>query len=98
MSRINQVLEGGLTDKEQEYNTRNQVLVHYKIIDQDLNLLFKGKVASKANNLILTEFFFSGQIAELSDCELLATLSIFNTRERAGRSVPDCSKIYSPAF
>jgi superfamily II RNA helicase len=98
MTDINKVLDGGVTEKEIEYNTRNQVLIHYNIIDAELNLLFKGKVASKANNLILTEFFFSGLISSLNDCELLALLSIFNIREKAGRQVPDCSKVYSSAF
>ena len=74
------------------------MLIHYNIIDAELNLLFKGKVASKANNLILTEFFFSGLISSLNDCELLALLSIFNIREKAGRQVPDCSKVYSSSF
>jgi len=86
MEKINKVLDGGVTDKEHEYNTRNSVLIEYKIIDADLNMLFKGKVATKANNdLILTEFFFSGLINELTDCELLALLSVFNTREKAGK-------------
>ena len=99
MDKINKVLDGGVTDKEHEYNTRNSVLIEYKIIDADLNLLFKGKVATKANNdLILTEFFFSGLINDLTDCELLALLSVFNTREKAGKGAQDCAKKYSDGF
>jgi hypothetical protein len=63
MEKINKVLTGGVGEKEQDFNTRNNVLIEYKIIDTELNLLFKGKVASKATNLILTEFFFSGMIS-----------------------------------
>jgi hypothetical protein len=63
MEKINKVLSGGVGEKEQDFNTRNAVLMEYKIIDADLNLLFKGKVASKATSLILTEFFFSGMIS-----------------------------------
>lgn len=62
MEKINKVLSGGVDEKEQDFNTRNSVLMEYKIIDAELNLLFKGKVAAKAANLILTEFFFSGLI------------------------------------
>lgn len=98
MEKINKVLSGGVGEKELDFNTRNAVLMEYKIIDADLNLLFKGKVASKASNLILTEFFFSGLISQLTDCELLALLSLFNVNERAGGNVEDCAKQYSEAF
>ena len=98
MDKINKVLEGGVTDKENEYNTRNSVLIEYKFIDSELNMLFKGKVAAKANDLILTEFFFSGLINELTDCELLGLLTLFNTHEKAGKGAEDCSKRYSDSF
>ena len=84
LEKINKVLSGGVDEKEQDFNTRNSVLMEYKIIDSDLNLLFKGKVADKAQNLILTEFFFSGLINQLTDCELLALLTLFNVRDRVG--------------
>ena len=98
MEKINKVLSGGVGEKELDFNTRNAVLMEYKIIDSDLNLLFKGKVAAKATNLILTEFFFSGLISQLTDCELLALLSLFNVNERAGGNVEECAKQYSEAF
>ncbi len=98
MDKINKILSGGVGEKELDFNTRNSVLMEYKIIDADLNLQFKGKVASKASNLILTEFFFSGMISQITDCELLALLSLFNVNERAGGNVPDCTKQYSEAF
>ena len=72
--------------------------MEYKIIDSELNLLFKGKVAAKASNLILTEFFFSGLISQVTDCELFALISLFNVNEIAGKNVEDCSKLYSDAF
>jgi antiviral helicase SKI2 len=98
MDKIGKVLSGGVDAKEQDFNTRNSVLMEYKIIDSELNLLFKGKVAAKASNLILTEFFFSGLISQVTDCELLALLSLFNVNERAGGNVEECSKLYSDAF
>ncbi len=84
------MLSSGVDVKENDFNIRNSVLIQYKIIDSDLNLLFKGKVAEKADNLILCEFFFSGLITALTDCELLAILSIFCLHEKAGGTVQDC--------
>lgn len=98
MDQIQSVLAGGVDEKENDFNMRNSVLMEYKIIDADLNLLFKGKVAVKADNIILTEFFFSGLISTVTDCELLALLSIFCLNERAPSGTEDCSKQYSDNF
>jgi superfamily II RNA helicase len=92
MDTINKVLGGGIDEKQNDFNIRNQVLIHYGIIDSDLNLLFKGKVSIKADDIILTEFFFSGLLSQLTDCELLAILSVFATRIKAGGGVEDCVK------
>jgi superfamily II RNA helicase len=92
MDGILKVLSGGVDEKENDFNIRNSVLMEYKIIDSDLNLLYKGKVAAKADNIILCEFFFSGYISVLTDCELLALLSVFCLNEKAGGNVEDCSK------
>lgn len=97
MDSINKVLEGGVTDKEHEFDLRNQLLVDYNMIDKELNLLFKGKVCSKCEDIIMTEFFFSGLISTLTDCELLALLSLFCNNEKGG-SAKDCDRIYSDAF
>lgn len=61
-------------------------------------MLFKGKVAEKADDIILTEFFFSGLMNKLTDCELLALLSVFCIRLRAGGQTEDCVKQYSENF
>ena len=53
MEGILKVLSGGVDEKENDFNVRNSVLMEYKIIDSDLNLLYKGKVAAKADNIIL---------------------------------------------
>lgn len=70
----------------------------YGMIDSDLNLLFKGKVCARADDIIMTEFFFSGLMNSCTDCELLALLSIFCTKQRAGGNVEDCVKQYSENF
>ncbi len=33
MEKINKILSGGVDEKEQDFNTRNSVLMEYKIID-----------------------------------------------------------------
>jgi len=38
-------LQGNVDEKEADFNNRNGILTQYKIIDEDLNILFKGKVA-----------------------------------------------------
>lgn len=98
MDSINKVLAGGLTDKEKEFNDRNELLMDYKMIDSDLNMLFKGKVMSICDDIIMTEFFFSGLVSTLTDVELLAILSLFCNNEKAGNNAKDCSKIYSDQF
>lgn len=50
------------------------------------------------DKVLLTEFFFSGYITELTDPELLAILSVFVTTEKAGGSVDECVKHYSEKF
>ena len=77
------------------------MLTQYKIVDNDLNLLFKGKVATKVSSvdpILLTEFFFSGLINELSDQEVLAIISILSDQVRAGKKQPECIKMYSESF
>jgi len=100
MEEIDKVLIGNVDEKEADFNNRNAILTHYKIIDEDLNILFKGKVAMQAcqDKILLTEFFFSGFIGLLTDPELLAILSIFVTTERASGNVADCGKQYSEKF
>jgi len=100
MSSIDKILQGNVDEKEADFNNRNTILAHYKIVDDSLNILFKGKVAMQAcqDKVLLTEFFFSGLINDLTDPELLAVLSIFVTTEKAGGSVAECSKHYSENF
>jgi superfamily II RNA helicase len=101
LEEIQKVLSGGVDEKETEFNSRTAVLTQYKIVDNDLNLLFKGKVASKvssADSILLTEFFFSGLINELTDQELLAIVSILNNQQRAPGQQPECIRMYSESF
>ena len=45
LTEIDKILQGNVDEKEADFNNRNAILTHYKIIDEDLNILFKGKVA-----------------------------------------------------
>lgn len=98
---IHKILSGGLDAKEQEFNSRTAVLTNYKIVDNDLNMLFKGKVAvkvSSADNILLTEFFFSGLLSELTDQEILAIVSLLNNQQKAPGNQPECIKMYSESY
>lgn len=48
MQELDKVLQGNVDEKEADFNNRNAILTQYKIIDDDLNILFKGKVAMQA--------------------------------------------------
>jgi hypothetical protein len=77
MEGIDKILEGGVDEKVNDFNNRNAILMEYKVIDAELNLTFRGKVHEIAQDIILAEFFFTGMIGQLTDCELLAILSFF---------------------
>lgn len=69
LGEINKLLQGNIDEKEKDFNSHNAVLAKYKIIDEDMNILYKGKVAMKAvqDKILLTEFFFSGFLTDLTD-------------------------------
>jgi hypothetical protein len=77
MEGIDKILEGGVDEKVNDFNNRNAILMEYKVIDAELNLTFRGKVHEIAQDIILAEFFFTGMIGQLTDCELFAILSFF---------------------
>jgi len=73
------MLDGGVGEKEQDFNQKQEVLVRYKILDEETNLLYKGKVTQKVSSvdsILLTELFFSGLFNELTDPECLALFSV----------------------
>ena len=64
---------------------KNKVLREYKMIDEQDNVLYKGKVAkavSSVDPILMTQLLFSGHLKQLTDEEMLALLScmIFNIR------------------
>lgn len=88
LAEIEKVLSGGVGEKERDFDRSNAILTRYKIIDADLNLLFKGKVATHTSStdvILMTEFFFSGLIQDLTDSELLAIFSLFDTHNKAAK-------------
>lgn len=57
------------------------MLIHYKHLDFDMNLLFKGKVAREINNvdkILMTELLFSGHLKNLTNEEMLALFSVLS--------------------
>lgn len=68
-------------EKLDDFKAKIQVLIHYKYLDYDLNLLFKGKVSELISNnkFLLTELIFSGLLKELTNEETIAVLSLLDT-------------------
>lgn len=70
---------------------KNKVLEHYKMIDEQQNILFKGKVAkavSTVDNILITQLLFSGHLKQLNDEEALALISVMITNIKAAKSHP----------
>jgi superfamily II RNA helicase len=83
------LLEDQSNEKEAEFEAKNKVLQEYKMIDEDQNILFKGKVAKEvtsADAVLLTQLVFSGHIKNLTDEELLALLSCVLANVRPAKS------------
>ena len=65
------------------------VLVDYKLIDRNHNLLFKGEVAREINNVekvLMTELLFSGHLKKLTNEEILALFSILSSQIKASKA------------
>ena len=78
LAACNALLASQSNEKEAEFQAKNKVLQEYKMIDEDQNILFKGKVAREATSadaILLTQLVFSGHLKSLSDEEMLALLS-----------------------
>lgn len=66
-------------EKLEDFKVKTQVLINYKYLDYDMNLLFKGRVATEINNVdkfLMTELLFSGLLKNLTNEELLALFSV----------------------
>lgn len=64
------------------------VLKEFKMIDEEENMLFKGKVAKEvgsADSIIMTQLLFSGHLKKLNNEEMLALFSVLVTETRAGK-------------
>lgn len=86
-------------DKLKDFKAKVQVLIHYKFIDQDLNLLYKGKVSEviHSNKFLTTELIFSGLLKELTNEEIVGVISAISVMRGTKRD--DASDDYvSEAF
>mmetsp|Transcript_13364 Transcript_13364/g.22736 ORF Transcript_13364/g.22736 Transcript_13364/m.22736 type:complete len:123 (+) Transcript_13364:3915-4283(+) len=78
-------------EKFKEFASKNRVLMAYQMIDEEENILFKGKVArcTTHNNVILcTQLFFSGYFKLLDDRELLAIFAVLDDDRKPGGGAP----------
>ena len=79
MAACDKILASESNEKEDDFNAKNQVLQEYQMIDEDQNIMFKGKVAkviASTDCVLLTQLVFSGKLKDLSDPEMLALLSV----------------------
>lgn len=81
MKSCRSLLDTSGQEKLDDFKAKIQVLIHYKYLDYDLNLLFKGKVSELISNnkFLLTELIFSGLLKELTNEETIAVLSLLDT-------------------
>jgi superfamily II RNA helicase len=85
----NTLLSSESNEKEKEFDAKNKVLEEYKMIDEEQNMLFKGKVAriasSQADCILLTQLIFSGRLKDMNDEEILALLSVLMVDLKASK-------------
>jgi hypothetical protein len=82
-----------------EFKAKLKVLVHYEYLDSELNLQFKGKVASLIQDpdlkFLMTELIFSGILKEVTDVDMLALMSLLLTKIFTKNK---CVQTVSPEF
>lgn len=89
LEECNTILESESNVKFLDFLAKNKVLEHYKMIDEESNILFKGKVAkavSSVDSILITQLLFSGRLKDLADEEVLALLSVLIVNIRAAKS------------
>jgi superfamily II RNA helicase len=88
-------------EKENDFQAKNKVLREYKMIDDQNNVLYKGKVAkavASVDSILMTQLLFSGSLKKLNDEEMLALLSCMIFNIRASKQHPVLDTEISPAF
>lgn len=80
-------------EKMDDFNAKVKVLVTYGYLDNQMNMLFKGKVAHEiisTDKILTTELIFSGLLKDLTIEECIALFSILNTQVKAGKNAEPC--------
>lgn len=82
MDYCRSLLNTGGQEKLDDFKAKIQVLIHYKYLDYDLSLLFRGKVAqafSSVDKFLTTELVFSGLLKDLTNEEIAAVFSVLDS-------------------
>ena len=90
----------GGQEKLDDFKAKLQVLIDYNYLDNDLNLLFKGKVACDIQNtdkIVTTELIFSGLLRDLPKEELVALVSVLVFQVNSNKAT-QCSLTISEGF
>ena len=63
----------------EEFTAKSNILIEFRYMDNDFNLLHRGRIAKIITNvdkILMTELLFSGHLKNISNEELLALFSI----------------------
>lgn len=88
LQECNALLDSESNEKHAEFEAKNKVLQEYKMMDEQQNMLFKGKVAravSSVDPILLTQLIFSGWLAKINNEEMLALLSVLVEQVKASK-------------
>ena len=88
-------------DKMDEFNAKLRVLLAYGYFDNEMNILFKGKVAQEiisTDKILTTELIFSGLLKELTIEECVALITVLYPQVRAPNNAEMCMNNISERF
>lgn len=88
-------------EKMDDFNAKIRVLVSYGYLDEEMNLLFKGKVAHEiisTDKVLTTELIFSGLLKDLTIEECIALFSVLYTQVKGSKQAEPCVSDISDGF
>jgi antiviral helicase SKI2 len=88
-------------EKLDDFNAKVRVLISYGYLDEEMNMLFKGKVAHEiisTDKILTTELIFSGLLKELSIEECIALFSVLYSQVKGSKQALPCASDISDGF
>lgn len=88
-------------EKMDDFNAKVRVLISYGYLDEEMNMLFKGKVAHEiisTDKILTTELIFSGLLKDLTIEECIALFSVLYTQVKGSKQAQPCVADISDGF